>query len=205
MSSPAPKQAESEFDDLLGQLVDELAMTPASESAVQLVPDPPAAEAHVDSTHHMAAEAAAAAAEAASAAAAAKPQHSQSNTNLVKIVGIIAGSLTIVAIAALALFANSEPSAVDDGEAVASDVDGDRLAEVAATEQAAVERAEADRVAAERAELTARVVRIEAGLLADEAKAKAEASKSKPRVRRRRPKKPKKPTTKKPGDSFEDL
>lgn len=201
MSSPAPKQAETEFDDLLGQLVDELAMTPASESAVQLVPDPPpVAEARVDSTHHMAAEAAAA------AAAAAKSPAGQSN-NLVKIVGIIAGSLTIVAVAALAVFVgDDEPSAAEDPVATV-DVDSERVAAVVATEQAAAERARAERIAAERAEIAARSVRIEAGLLADELKAKAEQAKpaSKPRVRKpSKPKKPKKPTPK-PGDSFDDL
>jgi hypothetical protein len=199
MSSPAPKQAETEFDDLLGQLVDELAMTPASESAVQLVPDPLPAEARVDSTHHMAAEAAAAA-----AAAAANSPAPQSDNSLVKVVGIIAGSLTIVAVVALAVFAGDGRSATTEPVPTV-DVDSERLAAIAATEQAAAARAKSDRMAAERAEITARSVRIEAGLLADELKAKAEeeAKASKPRKRTRKPK-PKKPKPK-PGDSFDDL
>jgi hypothetical protein len=205
MSSPAPKQAETEFDDLLGQLVDELAMTPASESAVQLVPDPaPVAEVRVDSTHHLAAEAA--------AAAQARVVPGQSN-NLVKIVGIIAASLTVVAVAALMTFGSTSSESADEDATVASEqAESERLAEQAAAEQAAAERAEAQRVeaerrAAEQAEIATRNAEIEAKLLAEDAQAivetKTKATTPKPRVRNTKPKpKPAKP---KPGDSFEDL
>ena len=63
MSAPVRKQAESEFDDLLGDLVNELAMAPPAESAITLIPeepDPPAMR--VDSTQDMASAAAEAAA-----------------------------------------------------------------------------------------------------------------------------------------------
>jgi hypothetical protein len=203
MRSPAPKQAESEFDDLLGQLVDELAMTPPSESAVALVPEPPvpSAEARVDSTHHLAAEAAAA------ARARVQPETPASNNNLVKIVGIIAGSLTVVAVAALLVFANKSDEASDEGSAVAADqAQLERIAERARAEQAAVEQAQASSIALEQAELRARKLAHEAELLQAKAQAsagedKAEAPKPKPRPRKRPKPKPKP----KPGDSFEDL
>ncbi len=196
MSSPA-KQAETEFDDLLGQLVDELAMTPAAESSVQLVPDPPA-EVRVDSTQQMAAEAAA-------AAAAAAPPQAAGNNNLVKIVGIIAGSLTVVAIAAIAVFAQNEPSAVDEGPAIAAvEVDESKLDELAATAQAAAERAQAERMAAERVELLEREIRVEAGLLAGELE-EQQAKQPKRRARKRNRPKPKPKPKPTPGDSFDDL
>lgn len=202
MRSPAPKQAESEFDDLLGQLVDELAMTPASESAVALVPDPPppAADARVDSTHHLAAEAAEA------ARARVQPATPASSNNMVKIVGIIAGSLTVVAVAALLVFANqSEETGAEDSVAGVDQAELARVAEVAATEQAAVEQAEATRIAAELAEIQARKLQAEAEWLNQKAKAAAEeaaATKPKPRKRVKKSKPKPKP---KPGDSFEDL
>ena len=202
MRSPAPKQAESEFDDLLGQLVDELAMTPPSESAVALVPDPPAseAEARVDSTHHLAAEAAAA------ARARVQPATPATNNNMVKIVGIIAGSLTVVAVAALLTFANQSDEAGDEDSVVAVDqAELDRIAELARTEQAAVEQAQATRVAAELAEIKARKLQNEAEWLNQKAKAgssESEVAKPKPRPRVKKPKPKPKP---KPGDSFEDL
>jgi hypothetical protein len=198
MRSSAPKQAESEFDDLLGQLVDELAMTPASESAVALVPDPPpAAEVHVDSTQQLAAEAA--------AAAQARAQPAPSTNNLVKIVGIIAGSLTVVAVAALVIFGNKSVEAAEEGSTVAADqADGEDLAERARAEQAAVEQAQVERIALEQAEANARKLRIEAELLSEKAKASAvEAEAPKPKARPR--KKPKAKPQPKPGDSFEDL
>jgi hypothetical protein len=102
MPSLAPKarKEESEFDDLLGQLVDELAMTPASESAVSFTPQVPVAPAHVDSTQALAAEAAAAA----QARAAAPQPIAAPNNNAVKIAGIFAAALSTVAIAALFVF-----------------------------------------------------------------------------------------------------
>ena len=201
MRSPAPKQAESEFDDLLGQLVDELAMTPPSESAVALVPDPPSeAEARVDSTHHLAAEAAAA------ARARVQPATPATNNNMVKIVGIIAGSLTVVAVAALLTFANQSDEAGDEDSVVAVDqAELDRIAELARTEQAAVEQAQATRIAAELAEIKARKLQNEAEWLNQKAKAgssESEVAKPKPRPRVKKPKPKPKP---KPGDSFEDL
>jgi hypothetical protein len=207
MSSPAVNQAETEFDDLLGQLVDELAMTPPSESAVQLVPDPPlVSEVRVDSTHHLAAEAAEAA-----AAARARVVPDQTN-NLVKIVGIIAGSLTVVAVAALILFARqSSESAEQDAAMAIERANEERLAEVARAEQAALERAEAERIAAERAAIEARKAQTEAKLLADEARtveSKPEPVKAQAKPKAKpKPKPAAKPTAAKPktGDSFDDL
>ncbi|MFO7562729.1 MAG: hypothetical protein R6X02_08795 [Enhygromyxa sp.] len=202
MSSPAAKQAESEFDDLLGQLVDELAMTPASESAVALVPEPPppAAEVRVDSTHQLAAEAAAA------AQARVVPSQPANSNNLVKIVGIIAGSLTVVAVAALVSFGlqSSDPGEEDDAMVASESVESERLAELARAEHAAVERAEAERRAAERAEIAARKARVEAQLLAEDARKAAEA-KPKPKAKPKPRAKPKSKPKPKVRDAFEDL
>jgi hypothetical protein len=99
MRSLAPKKAESEFDDLLGQLVDELAMSSPSESAVDFAPEAPSAPAHVDSTQALAAEAAAAARTRSVA-----PQPVPANSNAVKIAAIVAAALSAVAITALFVF-----------------------------------------------------------------------------------------------------
>lgn len=165
MSSPARKQAENEFDDLLGHLVDELAMTPPSQSAVSLIPDPP--QARVDSTNEMAAEAAAAA----GATAAPAPQTS---SNTVKIVGIIVGSLSAVAVAALLVFGgglgeqeSSQPIAVaDDG--------ADEQLAAAEAAGVAAEQALRDAVSANQAEAEA-AAQAEAAAL-EKAKAEAEAA-----------------------------
>lgn len=114
MRSLAPKarKEESEFDDLLGQLVDELAMTPASESAVSFTPEVPVPPAHVSSTQELAVEAAAAA-----RARAAAPQ--PANNNAVKIAGIIAAAMSTVAIAALFMFSQqNEGSSADENPVV---------------------------------------------------------------------------------------
>jgi hypothetical protein len=207
MRSSAPKQAESEFDDLLGQLVDELAMTPASESAVSLVPDPPPAEARVDSTQQLAAEAADA------ARARVVPAASAGSNNAVKIVGLVALSLSAVAIAALFVF--TKPS-VGETVGAALDVSTERLeAERTAAKQRAADQLEAERLAAEKlaAEQAAREAeqaRLEAEAAAQaakEAEAKAQAAaaaKPKPRTRTRSKPKPK-PATTKVRDSFDDL
>ena len=191
MNSPAKNEAE--FDNLLGQLVDELAMTPPSQSAVSLVPElePEPPSARVESTSQMAAEAAAAAGLTAQGAG---------SSNTVKIVGIITGSLTAVALAALFVFGMS-PSETDVAPTVVEDdsaEQAEQLASAAAAQRIAFEQAEAEKKAAERAEIEAEYVRVEAARLTaelEEAKAKA----NKPR----RPRRPKKPT--KPGDDFDVL
>jgi hypothetical protein len=108
MRSLAPKKAESEFDDLLGQLVDELAMTPASQSAVDFVPEAPK-PAHVDSTQALAVEAAAAA-----QARVVAPPPVPANSNTVKIAGIIAAAVSAVAITALFVLGNQNQQGGDE-------------------------------------------------------------------------------------------
>jgi hypothetical protein len=198
MRSPV-KQAESEFDDLLGQLTDELAMTPASESGIMLVPDleqprtPPGV--HVESTGRMAAEAAAA------AGVLQPPVVSKPDNTLVKVVGIIAASLTIVSVAALVMFGQAD-RAVEPGPVVD---DAAAVAEREAAEREAVERRAAEELAheqamqAERAADQAEYARMEAARLAAQAAAKAEVSKPKPRPN---PKPKPKPN---PGDDFDIL
>jgi outer membrane biosynthesis protein TonB len=130
-----------------------------------------------------------------------------SSNNLVKIVGIIAGSLTVVAVAALLVFANQSDDADAEDSAIAADQgDRERLVERARTEQAAVEQAQASSIALEEAELRARKLRFETELL--QAKAQASAGEEKadaPKPRARPRKKPKPKPKPKPGDSFEDL
>lgn len=177
MRSPA-KQAESEFDDLLGQLTDELAMTPASTSGVSLVPNLEPPKVHVESTVRMAAEAAA-------AAGVLQPQVSKPDNTLVKVVAIIATSLTVVSLAALIIFGQTEqPAAVDPAEdaavAQAEREADERDAEARRAEQQAHELA----VQAERDADRAEVARIEAARLAASLAAKPEvASKPKPRTK----------------------
>jgi pyruvate/2-oxoglutarate dehydrogenase complex dihydrolipoamide acyltransferase (E2) component len=191
------KQAESEFDDLLGQLTDELAMTPASDSAVALVPDLAPPKVHVESTGRMAAEAAA-------AAGVLQPQViSKPDNTLVKVVGIIAASLTVVSVAALIMFGQAkpavEPAPVADDAAMAK-------AEREATEREAAER-RAEQEARELAMQAERVAdqvehaRIEAARLAAQLPAKVEESKPKPRTKPKPKPKPK-PN---PGEDFDAL
>jgi hypothetical protein len=192
MRSPAPNQAESEFDDLLGQLTDELAMTPASQSAVALVPDLEPPKVHVESTSRMAAEAAA-------AAGVLHPTASKPDTTIVKIVAILAGSLTVVSIAALVVFGQmkpvvEDPAVVEDAAVAQSERNADEAAERRA-EQEAYDRA----MQAERAADQAEFARIEAAHLTAQLAPKAES----------KPKPPKKPKPKKPkpeiGDDFGEL
>lgn len=190
------KQAESEFDDLLGQLTDELAMTPASESGVALVPDVEPSKVHVESTGRMAAEAAA-------AAGVLQPLPvSKPDNTLVKIVGIIAASLTVVSVAALIMFGQAdraaEPAAVlDDAAALQAERDAaEREAASRRAEQQALELA----MQAERAADQAEYARIEAARLTAQLAAKTEAqSKPKPRTKPRPKPKPK------PGDDFDEM
>ncbi|WP_181234671.1 hypothetical protein [Enhygromyxa salina] len=202
MSSRAPKQAESEFDDLLGQLVDELAMTPPSQSAVALVPDlkpsPPAVR--VDSTNEMAAAAAA-------AAGVMPPAPAPASNSTVKIVGIIAASLTAVAVAALMTFGGGS-DAGEAAPAVAVDdaADQQALAQAAVAHRAAVEQAHVEAIAAERAEVQAAYARAEAERLVAQQQAEQAAAKPKPKPKpRNRPKPKPKPTPKAPGSDFDKL
>jgi hypothetical protein len=195
MRSPAPKQAESEFDELLGQLTDELAMTPASESAVSLVPDLEPPKVHVEATARMAAEAAA-------AAGVLQPVASKPDNTIVKIVGIIAASLTVVSVAALVMFGQAkqvaEPAPVVDDVAVAQ-AERD-AAERDSAERLAEREAHARAVQAERDAEQAEHARIEAAQLT--AKLAAQA-KSKPKPHKRpRPKLPPKGDL---GGDFDDL
>ena len=195
MSSPVRKQAESEFDDLLGNLVDELAMTPPSQSAVTLIPEPPVAR--VESTNAMAAEAAAA------AAAVSSPQ--KPDNTVVKVVGIIAGSLTAVAVAALLVLGGGFGDEPSEPAAVADDGMAERLA-AAQSAGADAEQAFRDSLAATKAELEAEA-KAEADAAAKakaEAEAAAEAA-AKPKKRRKRPKRPKPNKPKPPGDDFDLL
>jgi hypothetical protein len=191
MRSPA-KQAETDFDDLLGQLTDELAMTPPSESGVALVPDLEPPKVHVESTRQMAAEAAA-------AAGVLQPQViiSKPDNTVVKVVGIIAASLTVVSVAALIMFGQvnqaAEPVAVEDAAVAESDADE---RDAALAEQQAHEMAMQAERAADRAELA----RIEGARLTAELAAKAK-SESKPKPKPRTKPKPKP----QPGDDFDIL
>lgn len=185
MRSPA-KQAESEFDDLLGQLTDELAMTPASEFGVALVPDlEPPKVLHVESTGRMAAEAAA-------AAGVLQPQvgqPSKPDNTLVKVVGIIAASLTIVSVAALIMFGQAksdvEPAAVVEDAAVAQ-AERD-AAERHAAQRHAEQQARVLAMQAERAADQAEYARIEAARLTAQVPVKAEI-KHKPHAKKPKPK-----------------
>jgi hypothetical protein len=192
MRLPAPKQAESDFDELLGQLTDELAMTPASQSAVSLVPDLEPPKAHVEATSRMAAEAA--------AAAGVLPPVvvSKPDNTMVKVVGIIAASLTVVSVAALVVFGQVKPgtqSVVDDAAVAA--VDGE-AAERDAAERRAEQEAHDRAVQAERVAEQAEYARIEAARLKAQLAVQVE---SKPKPPKPRPKRPPKP----PGDDFESL
>jgi hypothetical protein len=195
MRSPAPKQAESEFDDLLGQLTDELAMTPASESAVSLVPDLEPPKVHVEATARMAAEAAA-------AAGVLQPVASKPDNTVVKIVGIIAASLTVVSVAALVMFGQAkqvaEPAPVVDDVAVAQ---AEReAAEREAAERRAEREAHARAIQAERDAERTEQARIEAAHLTAKVAAQAE-SKPKPRPKPR----PKLPPKGDLGGDFDEL
>ena len=193
MSSPARKQAESEFDNLLGDLVNELAMAPPSQSAVSLIPEQPSeAQIRVDSTQDMAT---------AAAEAAAKANARSSDT--IKIIGIVAGSLTALGIAAMMVLGpSSEPvaEAPDVAEAMAQ-------AQLA-TAQAAGDKAKADlklAIAAKKQSLEASVKADADALAAAKAEAEAEAAKAKPKPKPRKPRKPRKPKPKPPGDDFDSL
>jgi hypothetical protein len=190
------KQAESDYDDLLGQLTDELAVTPPSESGVALVPDhdPPKV---VESTGRMAAEAAA-------AAGVMQPQVvSKPDNTMVKVVGIIAASLTVVSLAALVMFGRDdaavESDPVVDAAAVAQD-DRD-MGELQAAQRRTEQHARELAMQAERAADQAEFTRIEAAHFAAQLAAAKTETKSKPR-RRSKPKP--KPKTK-PGDDFDAL
>jgi hypothetical protein len=178
MRSPAPKQAESEFDDLLGQLTDELAMTPASQSAVSLVPhlDPP--HVHVEATGRMAAEAAA-------AAGVLPPPVSKPDTTIVKIVGIIAASLTVVSVAALVVFGQSKNS--EEPVAAVNDVAIEQTErdEAAEAQRRAEREAHVRAMEAERAADQAEYARIEAKRLSAQLAAKTEVQ---PKPRKPKPK-----------------
>jgi hypothetical protein len=193
MRSPA-KQAETDFDDLLGQLTDELAMTPPSESGVALVPDLEPPKVHVASTHQMAAEAAAAAGVLQPPVIISKPDNT-----VVKVVGIIAAALTVVSVAALIMFGQAEraaePAAVEDAAVAESDATERDAAERLAEQQAHEMAMQAER-AADKAEL----VRIEAARLTAQLAAKAK-SESKPKPKPRTKPKPKP----QPGDDFDIL
>lgn len=193
MRSPA-KQAESEFDDLLGQLTDELAMTPASTSGVALVPNLEPPKVHVESTVALAAEAAA-------AAGVLQPQVSKPDNTLVKVVAIIAASLTVVSVAALIMFGQAEQPAdagpVEDAAVAQAESEAaEREAAARRAEQQAHELA----MQAERAADRAEHARMEAARLAASLAVKPEvASKPKPRTK---PKPKPKPA---PGDDFDDM
>jgi hypothetical protein len=192
MRSPA-KQAETDFDDLLGQLTDELAMTPASTSGVALVPDLEPPKVHVESTARMAAEAAA-------AAGVLQPPVSKPDNTLVKVVGIIAASLTVVSVAALIMFGQAKPDVepgpvVEDAAVALAELDE---AERNAAERRAEEQARVLAMQAEREADQAEYVRIEAERLKAQLTAKAE-SKPKPRT------KPKPKPKPEPGDDFDIL
>jgi hypothetical protein len=195
MRSPA-KQAETDFDDLLGQLTDELAMTPPSESGVALVPDLEPPKVHVASTHQMAAEAAAAAGVLQPPVIISKPDNT-----VVKVVGIIAASLTVVSVAALIMFGQAnraaEPAAVEDAAVAQAESDA---AEREAAERLAEQQAHEMAMQAERAADQAELVRIEAARLTAQLAAKAEGeSKPKPKPRTKPKPKPQ------PGDDFDIL
>jgi hypothetical protein len=192
MRSPA-KQAETDFDDLLGQLTDELAMTPASTSGVALVPDLEPPKVHVESTARLAAEAAA-------AAGVLQPPVSKPDNTLVKVVGIIAASLTVVSVAALIMFGQAKPDVelapvVEDAAVALAELDE---AERNAAERRAEEQARVLAMQAEREADQAEYVRIEAERLKAQLTAKAE-SKPKPRT------KPKPKPKPEPGDDFDIL
>jgi hypothetical protein len=201
MSSHATKQAETEFDDLLGQLVDELAMTPASQSAVALVPDlerAPPPTARVDSSQ-----------EAGAAVVGVLPPTPASNATI-KIVGIIAASLTAIAVAALVTFGGgADPR--ESAPAVAQDdaAEQQEIAEASASYRLAAEQAQLSAMAVERAELEAAHARLEAERLgAQLAASEAAAAKpqAKPRNRNRNKPKPKpKPKPGDPGSDFDKL
>lgn len=180
MRSPAPKQAESEFDDLLGQLADELALTPASQSGVSLVPD--LEEPHEEPQKIRAASNA--------PASVLKPAPAKSDTTIVKVVGIIAASLTLVSVVALVVFggrSDEQVAVVDDDAAVAAEADRDAAE---ATRRRAVQEARAQSIAAARAAAQAEFARVEAkrlsAALAEQAKPKA-----KPKPRKKPKPKPK--------------
>jgi hypothetical protein len=193
MRSPA-KQAESEFDDLLGQLTDELAMTPASASGVALVPDLEPPKVHVESTGRMAAEAAA-------AAGVLQPQIiNKPDNTLVKVVGIIAASLTVVSVAALIMFGQTKPAVqpaavVDDAAVAQAERDA---AERNAAERRAEQEARELAMQAERVADRVEYARIEAARLAAQTPA-VDESKPKPRT------KPKPKPKPKPGEDFDAL
>lgn len=162
-----------------------------------MVPDLEPPKVQVESTGRMAAEAAA-------AAGVLQPQISKPDNTLVKIVGIIAASLTVVSLAALVMFGQADPvgenAAVTQDAAVAqADLDAaEREADQRSAEQHAHELA----MQAERAAEQAEYARIEAEHLVAALAAKAEAqSKPKPRTKPRSKPRPK-PT---PGDDFDDL
>jgi hypothetical protein len=192
MRSRAPKQAESEFDDLLGQLTDELAMTPASDSGVSLVPDVDSAD--VDGPTARIANAGSA--DLMYPVASSKPDNT-----MVKIVGIITASLTVVSIAALVVFgtgrSSEEPGAVEDHAAVATT---DRNDAADAAKRQAEREAHARALGAERAAEQAKYARFEAQRLSAELAAKARAE-TKPKRKKPRPKKPKPDV----GDDFDSL
>lgn len=190
------KQAETEFDDLLGQLTDELAMTPASDSAVALVPNLEPPKVHVESTGRMAAEAAA-------AAGVLQPLViSKPDNTLVKVVGIIAASLTVVSVAALIMFGQATPAVepgpvVDDAAVAQAERDA---AERHAEQRRAEQEARAQAMQAERMADQVEYARIEAARLAAQLPAKVE---SKPKPRTKPKPKPKPKST--PGEDFDAL
>lgn len=190
MRSQAPKQAESEFDELLGQLTDELAMTPASTSGISLVPDLEPPKVRVEATGWMAAEAAA-------EAGVLKPTASKPDNTIVKVVAIIAASLTVVSVAALVVLGQAEPKpepvAVEDAAVAPNERDDAADAAKRRAEQEAHVRA----MQAEREALQAEYARIEAKRLAAELAAQAV----------QKPKPPKRPKPPKPelGEDFESL
>lgn len=195
MSSPARKQAESEFDNLLGDLVNELAMAPPSQSAVSLIPEEPSqAKIRVDSTQDMA-----------TAAAKAAAVNNSKSGDTIKIIGIVAGSLTALGIAAMMVLGPSSApvaEAPDVAEALAQ-------AQLASA-QAAGEAAKADlklAIAAKRQSLEASV-KADADALAAakaEAEARAAEAEAKPKPKPRKPRKPRNPKPKPPADDFDDL
>ncbi|EDM75787.1 histidinol-phosphate aminotransferase [Plesiocystis pacifica SIR-1] len=204
MPSPA-KETEAEFDDLLGQLVNELAMAPPEDNAVSLVPEQqePAHNARITSTEGLAIQAA--------AKAEARAETPPQGSNTVAIVGIVTAALSAVAIAAMFAFQPAGAAAGDhqaEGLAVATAQLDEARAEKAAADKAAAEKAAAEKAAAEKAAAEKAAAEKAAAEKAAAEKAAAEEAakaKKKPRPRRTKPKTTKPKPTKPVGSDFGDL